>query len=105
MRGLLKTIAWRRARDRARKERPDSVDPASPVVAMALIPEELPDLEAQLRLDGAVIRQIVGRLEPRQAAVLKLRFDCAGPASVGAATSLLRRVRRTRFRRGREPPS
>jgi RNA polymerase sigma factor (sigma-70 family) len=75
MRGLLKTIAWRRARDRVRKKRPDSVDPASPIVAMAADPEELPDVQAQLRLDGAVIRQIVERLEPRQAAVLKLRFD------------------------------
>lgn len=75
VRGLLKTIAWRRARDRARKKRPDSVDPASPILAMAADPEEPPDVQAQLRLDAAALRQIVERLEPRQAAVLKLRFD------------------------------
>ena len=75
VRGLLKTIAWRRARDRVRKRRPESVDPTSPVVALAADTEELPDVQAQLRLDGAVLRQIVDRLEPRQAAVLKMRFD------------------------------
>jgi RNA polymerase sigma factor (sigma-70 family) len=75
MRGLLKTIAWRRARDRLRRRRPEPVDPTSPIVAMAADPEDQPDVQAQLRLDGAVVRQIVERLEPRQAAVLKLRFD------------------------------
>jgi RNA polymerase sigma factor (sigma-70 family) len=75
VRGLLKTIAWRRARDRIRKKRPEAVDPASPLVALAPDPEDLPDVQAQLRLDGAVLRQIVERLEPRQAAVLKMRFD------------------------------
>jgi RNA polymerase sigma factor (sigma-70 family) len=73
--GLLRTIAWRRARDRARKKRPDSIDPTSPVLTMARDPGELPDVEAQVRLDAAAIRQIVEQLEPRQATVLKLRFD------------------------------
>ena len=75
VRGLLKTIAWRRARDHVRKKRPESVDPTSPVIALAADPEDQPDLQAQLRLDGAVLREIVDRLEPRQAAVLKMRFD------------------------------
>ena len=75
MRGLLKTIAWRRARDRLRKKRPEAVDPTSPVIALAADPDDQPDLQAQIRLDGAVLREIVDRLEPRQAAVLKMRFD------------------------------
>ncbi len=75
MRGLLKTIAWRRARDRVRKKRPEAVDPTSPTIALLADPEDQPDLQAQIRLDGAVLREIVDRLEPRQAAVLKMRFD------------------------------
>jgi RNA polymerase sigma factor (sigma-70 family) len=75
VRGLLRTIAWRRARDRVRKKHPESLDPANPIVALARDPEDLPDVQAQLRLDGAALRQVVEHLEPRQAAVLKMRFD------------------------------
>ena len=75
VRGLLRTIAWRRARDRVRKKQPETLDPANPIVALSRDPEELPDVQAQLRLDGAALRQVVEHLEPRQAAVLKMRFD------------------------------
>ena len=75
VRGLLKTIAWRRARDRLRKMKPDSIDPSSPVLASQADTDPLPDEQAQVRLDAAVLRQIIDRLEPRQAAALKLRFD------------------------------
>jgi RNA polymerase sigma factor (sigma-70 family) len=75
VRGLLKTIAWRRARDRLRKMKPDTLDPMSPALTLEADSEPLPDEQAQIRLDAVVLRQIIDRLDPRQAAVLKLRFD------------------------------
>jgi RNA polymerase sigma factor (sigma-70 family) len=75
VRGLLKTIAWRRARDRLRKMRPDPLDPMSPALALEADTEPLPDEQVHVRLDAVVLRQIIDRLEPRQAAALKLRFD------------------------------
>lgn len=75
VRGLLKTIAWRRARDRLRKMKPDTLDPMSPALTLETDTEPLPDEQAQIRLDAVVLRQIIDRLDPRQAAVLKLRFD------------------------------
>lgn len=73
--GLLRTIAWRRARDRARKSVPDSLDPSSYVFELQHDAATPPDEQAQVRLDAAALRQIVDSLEPRHAAVLKLRFD------------------------------
>lgn len=75
VRGLLRTIAWRRARDRLRKMKPETLDPTS--AALTLEPDSAPppDEQAQVRLDAVVLRQIVDQLEPRQAAALKLRFD------------------------------
>ena len=75
VRGLLKTIAWRRARDRLRKMKPDTLDPMSPALTLEPDAELLPDEQAQIRLEAVVLRQIIDRLDPRQAAVLKLRFD------------------------------
>jgi RNA polymerase sigma factor (sigma-70 family) len=75
VRGLLKTIAWRRARDRLRKMKPETLDPTSPVLTLEADTEPLPDEQAQVHLDAVVLRLIIDRLEPRQAAALKLRFD------------------------------
>jgi len=75
LRGLLKTIAWRRARDTLRKMRPDAIDPASVTLRLEPDTDPLPDEQTQVRIDAAVLRQIIDRLEPRQAAALKLRFD------------------------------
>lgn len=75
IRGLLKTIAWRRARDRLRKMKPETIDPASMVIQLQPDTGPLPDEQTHVRLEAAVLRQIIDRLEPRQAAALKLRFD------------------------------
>ena len=75
VRGLLKTIAWRRARDRIRDNHSSAVDPAGPILGLQADSAPSPDEQVQVRLDGAAIRQIVEGLDPRQAAVLKLRFD------------------------------
>ncbi|MFL5844346.1 MAG: sigma-70 family RNA polymerase sigma factor [Solirubrobacteraceae bacterium] len=73
--GLLRTIAWRRARDRLRKNAPEAIDPASQVLLQQLDPAALPEENIEIRLDAALIRQVVESLEPRQAAAIKLRFD------------------------------
>jgi RNA polymerase sigma factor (sigma-70 family) len=74
-RALLKTIAWRRARDRLRKMRPDALDPMSAAFERVADSAPPPDEQATVRLEAAALRQIIDDLEPRQAAVLKLRFD------------------------------
>lgn len=73
--GLLRTIAWRRGRDRLRKHKPESLDPTSWAMVSAADPAVLPDEEVAVRVDAAVIRQVVDSLEPRHAAVITLRFD------------------------------
>jgi RNA polymerase sigma factor (sigma-70 family) len=75
VRALLKTIAWRRARDRLRRMRPDPLDPMSAAFEQIADSEPQPDEQATVRLDAGALRQIIDDLEPRQAAVLKLRFD------------------------------
>jgi RNA polymerase sigma factor (sigma-70 family) len=74
--GLLRTIAWRRARDRLRKHRPETLDPGSQLFHCQSDPDALPDEQVEVRIDAALIRQVVESLEPRQAAAIKLRFDC-----------------------------
>jgi RNA polymerase sigma factor (sigma-70 family) len=73
--GLLRTIAWRRARDQLRKSKPTTLDPSSAVFEVQSDPSPTPDVQAQVRLDAAVIREVVDSLDERQAAVIKLRFD------------------------------
>jgi RNA polymerase sigma factor (sigma-70 family) len=75
VRALLKTIAWRRARDRLRKMSPDALDPMSAAFERIADSDPQPDEQATVRLEAAALRQIIDDLEPRQAAVLKLRFD------------------------------
>lgn len=74
-RALLKKIAWRRAADAAKRHRPETIDPTSPVLAAVADDEPLPDEQAQLRLDADAVRLVVESLDGQQAAVLKLRFD------------------------------
>lgn len=72
---LLRTIAWRRGRDRLRKLGAVAVDPSGPVMALHADGGLGPDEQVLRDLDGVTVRQIVDRLDPRQAAVLKMRFD------------------------------
>jgi len=75
LRGLLKTIAWRRARDRLRRPRPEPIDPSRAALASEPDPDVDPGARAEIHVDAAALRQVIDALEPRQAAVLKLRFD------------------------------
>lgn len=75
LRALLKKIAWRRARDRVRKHTPDALDPDSHVFAIQADAGPTTDEQALINMDVAIARQIVDSLEPRHAAVLKLRFE------------------------------
>jgi RNA polymerase sigma factor (sigma-70 family) len=74
-RGLLKTIARRRAMDELRNRHTVSIDPASQLIVgrpdQAIPVDEL----AASQLDSVTLRQIIDDLDPRQAAVIKLRFD------------------------------
>ena len=73
--GLLRTIAWRRARDRLRKHKPETLDPSSPTMLRQESADAAPDETVATRLDAALIRQVVDSLDERQAAVIKLRFE------------------------------
>jgi RNA polymerase sigma factor (sigma-70 family) len=76
-RALLKTIAWRRAAKVAKQRRRSVVtDPAGLVVDGAADDRIGPDEEAQRRLDGDALRLVVESLGKREAAIIKLRFDC-----------------------------
>jgi RNA polymerase sigma factor (sigma-70 family) len=75
LRALLKKIAWRRARDRVRKHTPDALDPDSYLFAIQADDGPTTDEQALINMDVAIARQIVDSLEPRHAAVLKLRFE------------------------------
>lgn len=72
---LLRTIAWRRGRDRLRKNQPSSLDPSSPAMLAQTDGEAAPDEAVQVGLDAKLIWQVVDSLEPREAAVIKLRFE------------------------------
>jgi RNA polymerase sigma factor (sigma-70 family) len=74
-RGLLRTIAWRRAADTVKRKRPDAIDPTSPAFEAATDDQPLPDEQAQVRLDADALRMVVDSLDEQQAAVLKMRFD------------------------------
>ncbi|MCW2996113.1 MAG: hypothetical protein JWQ18_3608 [Conexibacter sp.] len=74
-RALLKKIAWRRAADAAKRHRPETIDPASAVLAGLTDNDPLPDELAHLRLEADALRLVVESLDEQQAAVLKLRFD------------------------------
>src|SRR4051812_1543252 len=75
VRGLLITIAWRRARDRLRNHKPELVEPDSGTLTFQVDPGPSPDEEMEIRLEAAAVRDVIDALEPRQAAALKLRFD------------------------------
>lgn len=72
---LLRTVAWRRARDRLRNQGATAVDPTGTVLAGLADPAPEPDERAQFRLDLEAVHGVIESLEPRYAAVLKLRFD------------------------------
>src|SRR3954454_18716383 len=80
VRAMLKKIAWYSARDLADKRHPDSLDPSSLTLQRATDSDSLPDEQAQVRIDAAAIRLVIDSLEPREAAVLKMRFDEHLPA-------------------------
>jgi len=74
-RALLKTIARRRATDRLRRVRAETVDPGSAVLIDEVDGRLAPDEQAQLRLDAVSARHLVESLEPRAAAALLLRYQ------------------------------
>jgi RNA polymerase sigma factor (sigma-70 family) len=73
--GLLRTVAWRRARDRLRNRSAEAIDPDSAVLSAVADSAPEPDEHAQVHLDAALLRGVIDTLEPRHAAVLKMRFD------------------------------
>lgn len=80
-RALLKTLARRRATDAVRRTRADSLDPSELILLEEPDPRPQVDEAVQVHLDADVLRLVIDTLDKRQAAVLKLRFDCglSGP--------------------------
>jgi len=74
-RALLKTIAQRRATDRLRRARAETVDPRSAILVDEVDGRLAPDEQAQLTLDAVSARHLVESLEPRAAAALLLRYQ------------------------------
>jgi RNA polymerase sigma factor (sigma-70 family) len=72
---LLRTMAWRRARDRMRKLSAEPTEPDSHELLDRVDPAPEPDERLARRVDSAIVRDIVESLDPREAAVLKLRYQ------------------------------
>jgi DNA-directed RNA polymerase specialized sigma24 family protein len=74
---LLKTIARRRAADTVKQQRRVvAVDPGGLVLENTVDARAQPDEEAQRHLDGEALRLVVESLDEREAAAIKLKFDC-----------------------------
>lgn len=104
-RALLKTITWRRAADAVKqRRRVVAVDPAGLVLENAPDARALPDEQAQRHLDGDALRLVVESLDEREAAALKLKFDCQLSAKevqevLGIGEKLLELVVSTAYRK------
>jgi RNA polymerase sigma factor (sigma-70 family) len=72
--GFLRTVAWRRARDRVRNASPDPVDPLEGPLALEPDDGRSPEEEAALRVDRARCRQLVETLTREERAIVTLRF-------------------------------
>lgn len=73
--GLLKVIAWRRARDRRRNRSALPADPTGPVMEMNADPRRRPDDAAESLIDSAIVQTVIEELSERQAAAIKMRFE------------------------------
>lgn len=71
---IVRVIAWRRGRDLLRRHQATTVDPNSLVFAGRADASSSPDETVEAEVDAAVIWQVVDSLEPREAAVIKMRF-------------------------------
>lgn len=74
-RALLRQIATRRATDACRRPRPETLDPSDRVFAAAEDQGSPVADQAQTHLDADALRSVIDSLEPREAAVLKMRFE------------------------------
>lgn len=87
--GLLKTIAWRRARDRIRNRSAEPSDPIEGAVALALDRSPAPEEQVEQRLQADVCRRVIESLSERQCTVLKLRCELElTPAEIQSVTGL-----------------
>lgn len=104
-RALLKTIAWRRAADTAKqRRRVVAVDPAGLVLENVADARAQTDDAAQRHLDGDALRLVVESLDEREAAAIKLRFDCQLSAKevqdvLGVGEKLLELIVSTAYRK------
>lgn len=73
-RQFLKTIAWRRARDRLRNGHTIAADPHGPLFLDEVDVGEAPDDVVQVSVDAAVVLRVVEELDERRAAAIKMRF-------------------------------
>jgi RNA polymerase sigma factor (sigma-70 family) len=91
--GLLKTIAWRRGRDRLRNISADPSDPIDGVLARAFDNRPPPDEQVLQRLDVELCHQLIESLGDRQRTILKLRCECGlSPAEIQDALGISRKA-------------
>ena len=78
---LLKTIAFRRGRDRLRGRHSDPCDPIAG--ALALVVDDGPDADerVQVQLEAELCREVIAALKDRQRKMLRLRLDWGLPAA------------------------
>lgn len=91
--GLLKTIAWRRGRDKLRNRSADPTDPLEGALALALDRGPTPDEHAEVQEDVELCRQIIDSLSERQRRLLKLRYEWQfSPSETQQALGLSRKA-------------
>ena len=75
VRALLKRIAWRRATDEFRGPHVEAVDPDGATLGALSDHRSTPQDQVERRLASATVRMAIDELDPREATVIKLRFD------------------------------
>lgn len=91
--GLLKTIAWRRARDRLRNFSAEPRDPGDGALSALLDVRPTPDEQAEVKLDADLCRELIDSLGERQRTLLKLRCEWQlSPAEIQALLGIGRKA-------------
>ena len=91
--GLLKTIAFRRGRDRLRNASADPTDPVEGVLAKVLDRRPTPEEQVMQLLEADTYRQLIDSLGERQRTIMKLRCEWGlSPTEIQDALGISRKA-------------